>query len=84
MPLFEFLNKETGETFERIISNAEKDVYLEENPNIKQLLDAPMISMESQRFMGVKKVDSSWKDVLRKIHSKTPGSDLNNNSTIGF
>lgn len=84
MPLFEFLNKETGETFERIISNAEKDVYLEENPNIKQLLDAPMISMESQRFMGVKKVDQGWKETLRKVHEKTPGSNLNNNSTIGF
>ena len=84
MPLFEFLNKETGETFEKLISNADKDVFLEENPHIQQLLDAPMISMDSTRFMGVKKVDQGWKDVLRKVHSRAPGSELTKTSTIGF
>ena len=84
MPLFEFINTETKEVFEKIISNADKEEYLADNPHIKQLLDAPMISMDSTRFMGVKRVDQGWKDVLRKIHSRAPKSDLNNNSTIGF
>ena len=84
MPLFEFIDNNTNEVFEKLISNAEKDVFLEENPHIKQLLDAPMISMDSTRFMGVRRVDSGWKDVLRKINSRAPGSDLNNNSTVGF
>lgn len=84
MPLFEFLDTKTNETFEKIISNADKEIYLAENPHIKQLLDAPLISMDSTRFMGVKKVDQGWKDVLRKINSRAPNSDLNNTSTIGF
>lgn len=84
MPLFEFIDTKTNETFEKLISNADKDVYLEENPHIKQLLDAPLISMDSTRFMGVKKVDQGWKDVLRKINSRAPGSELNKTSTIGF
>jgi len=84
MPLFEFIDNNTNEVFEKLISNADKEVFLEKNPHIKQLLDAPLISMDSTRFMGVKKVDQGWKDVLRKINSRAPGSDLNNNSTIGF
>ena len=84
MPLFEFMDTKTNEVFEKIISNADKEVFLEENPHIKQLLDAPLISMDSSRFMGVRKVDQGWKDVLRKINSRAPGSDLNNNSSVGF
>jgi hypothetical protein len=84
MPIFEFIDTESGETFEKIISNNEKELFLEENPHIKQLLDAPLISMESKRFMSVRRVDQGWKDVLRKVHSKTPGSQLTNTSTIGF
>ena len=84
MPLFEFMDTKTNETFEKIISNADKEAYLNDNPHIKQLLDAPLISMDSSRFMGVKKVPNAWKDVLRKINSRAPGSDLNNNSTVGF
>ena len=84
MPLFDFLNTETNEEFEKFISNADKEVFLEENPQIKQLLNSTMISMDSARFMGVKKVDQGWKDVLRKINSRAPCSDLNKTSTVGF
>jgi len=84
MPLFEFKNHDTGEEFELFISGAEKDVYLTENPHITQLLDAPMISMDSRRFMGLRKVDQGWKDVLRKIDSRAPCSELSKTSSVGF
>jgi len=84
MPIYEFINNETGEQFEQIMSIADKEQYLQDNPSISQLLDAPMISMESQRFMGVKPIDQGWKDTLRKIHKRAPGSQLNNISSVGF
>lgn len=84
MPIYEFIDNTTGEQFEKFMSIASRDEFLESNPNISQLLDAPLISMESQRFMGVKKIDQGWRDTLSKIHKKTPGSELNNLSTIGF
>ena len=35
MPTYEFLNKETDEVFERIMSYDSKVEFLEENPNIQ-------------------------------------------------
>ena len=78
MPTYDFRNKETGEVFERIMKIADKKQYLLDNPHLEQaLLSAPAFTGD---HIIVKK-DSGFKEVLQKIHEKTPGSQLNTIST---
>lgn len=84
MPLFDFIDNNTKQEFEMFMSNQQKDIYLQENPHIKQLLNSTLISMDGSRFMSVRRVDNGWKDVLRKIDSRNPNNDLNKSSSIGF
>ena len=78
MPTYDFRNKETGEVFERIMKIADKEQYLLDNPHIEQaLLSAPAFTGD---HIAIKK-DSGFKEVLQKIHEKTPGSQLNQNSS---
>jgi len=70
VPTYKFLNTNTGEEFEDFMSISALDQYLQDNPNITQLVNgAPMIS--SGRGMG--KPDSGFRDLLKdmkKKHSK--------------
>lgn len=76
MPLYDFVNTETGEHFELQLKIAEKEEYLEQNPHIQQeYLTAPSIG-DAVR-MGIRKTDNGWKEVLNKVHQKSPGSQLN-------
>jgi hypothetical protein len=64
MPTYRFLNNDTGEEFEDFMGISALDVYLNENPNITQLVNgAPMI--HSGR--GLKKPDSGFRDILKNI-----------------
>jgi hypothetical protein len=64
MPTYRFLNNETGEEYEEFMSISALDTYLEENPNLTQLVNgAPMIS--SGRGMG--KPDEGFRDLLKHI-----------------
>lgn len=76
MPTYTFRNKETGETFEEFMSISGRDVYLEKNPHLETLITgAP--SLGDPVRLGVTRPDSGFKEVLQKIHEKTPGSRLN-------
>ena len=78
MPSYDFRNKDTGEVFGRFMKIAEKEQYLIDNPNIEQaLLSAPAFTGD---HVVIKK-DTGFKEVLQKIHEKTPGSQLNNFSS---
>lgn len=70
MPTYKFLNNDTGEEYEEFLKISELDNYLEENPNITQLVNgAPMIA--SGR--GMSKPDQGFRDLLKdmkKKHSK--------------
>lgn len=78
MPTYDFRNKETGEVFEKIMKIAEKEQYLIDNPNIEQtIVSAPAFTGDHV----VLKKDTGFKEVLQKIHEKTPGSQLNRIST---
>lgn len=70
MPTYRFLNNETGEEYEEFMSISALDTYLEENPNLTQLVNgAPMIA--SGR--GMSKPDEGFRDLLKdmkKKHSK--------------
>ena len=76
MPLYEFRNKETGEVFEKMMSISSKEEYLKENPNVESYISSAPPTIDSVR-LGVRKTDQGFKEVLQRIHEKTPGSQLN-------
>ena len=41
MPTYDFENKKTGEVFEKMMTIADKEQYLKDNPDIQQLLGMP-------------------------------------------
>jgi hypothetical protein len=75
MPLYDFKNKDTGEVFEKMMSISAKEEYLAANPNVESVLGANML-IDPVR-LGVRKTDQGFKEVLQRIHEKTPGSQLN-------
>lgn len=79
MPTYEFRNKETGEVTEQFFGSWKgRDEYLAQNPHLEQTMT------KAPAFVGdhvVIKKDSGFKEVLQKIHEKTPGSQLNKNSS---
>jgi hypothetical protein len=70
MPTYRFLNNDTGEEFDDFMSISALGNYLNENPNITQLVNgAPLI--HSGR--GMAKPDANFRDLLKNIkkeHSK--------------
>lgn len=80
MPLYEFHNKETGETFDKMMSISSKEEYLKENPHIVHMMGMPPL-IDPVR-LGVRKPDQGFKEVLQRIHEKTPGSQLNKTANI--
>lgn len=76
MPTYNFRNKETGEVFEKFMSISARETFLQENPNVETMISGTPMIVDPVRI-GVRKVDSGFKEVLQKIHSRTPGSRLN-------
>jgi hypothetical protein len=75
MPTYTFRNKETGETFDQFMTIASREQFLKENPNLETIISGAPMMMDPVRA-GVRKVDNGFKEVLQKIHSRTPGSKL--------
>ena len=78
MPTYEFRNKETGEVTESFMKISAKEQYLLDNPHLEQTMtSAPAFTGD---HITIKK-DTGFKEVLQRIHEKTPGSQLNQSST---
>jgi hypothetical protein len=75
MPTYLFKNTETGEVFEKVMKIAEFDSYKEQNPTHERYYDgfAPAFAGD---HVSIKK-DTGFKEVLQRVHEKTPGSQLN-------
>ena len=54
--------------------SSDREEFLQQNPNIETVISTPMV-VDSVR-VGARKRDSGFKEVLQKIHERTPGSDL--------
>ena len=65
MPTYDFLNTETGETFEKFLSLSGKDEYLKENPHIQQVHLGAMSIVSGVSVTG--KVPDGFKEVLAKV-----------------
>ena len=73
MPTYTFENTDTGDRFDKIMSMAERQEYLENNLNIKQLIVKPPSIGDSVR-LGLKKPDDAFRDVLKNVKKHHPGS----------
>ncbi len=80
MPTYDFINIETGEEETKFMSISAMEEYLKLNPNIRQKVGAPNIG-DSVR-LGIRKHDNGFKEVLQRVHEKSPGSDLNTKADI--
>ena len=73
MPLYDFLDMENNEVFEALFKFAEKDAFLEENPHIKQIMLKPPMIVSG---VGGVKTDDGFQDLLKKMASEHPDSNL--------
>jgi hypothetical protein len=78
MPTYDFRNKQTGEVTEHIMRMSDLDTFKEANPHLEQTITrAPAFAGD---HITVKK-DTGFKEVLQRIHEKTPGSQLDKTSS---
>jgi len=84
MPLYDFKDTKTGETFEKFMSISTKEDYLKDNPHIQQVIlsTANNSLIPPDRLDASRRKDGGFKEVLQKIHQRTPGSTLNKTSNI--
>lgn len=80
MPTYSFRNKETGEIFDEFMSISAREQYLIDNPHLETTLTTAPAVCDPTRI-GVAKKDTGFKEVLQKIHSRAPGSQLNKTSS---
>jgi hypothetical protein len=80
MPTYSFRNKDTGEVFDQVMRIAEREEFLKQNPHLESIITgAPAFT--GDHISVVKKHDTGFKEVLQRIHQKTPGSQLNKTSS---
>lgn len=80
MPTYVFRNKETGEQFEKIMKISELDTFREENPQLETVIQAVAFG-DPTKLSSTRKFDTGFKEVLQRIHEKTPGSQLDKSSS---
>lgn len=71
MPTYKFRNKETGDVFEKWMLMAEREPYLEANPDLIQM--PTLLNSVSEVGDFQNKTDGGWNEVLTRV-SKVPGS----------
>ena len=70
MPLYDFLNKETGENEEHMVKLADYDQFIKDNPHLqREFTTAGIISHAGGNI--VSKTSSDWRDHLKKIKKKS-------------
>lgn len=72
MPLYEFVNTETGDTWEDVMSYDDYKTYLAENPHVNPVYSISIIGGTGDRI----KTDSGFNDVLSRIAKANPHSPL--------
>lgn len=80
MPTYVFRNKETGEQFEKIMKISELDQFREANPQLETVIQAVAFG-DPTKLSSTRKFDTGFKEVLQRIHEKTPGSQLDKSSS---
>lgn len=72
MPIYEFMNKESGLIEDHLVKIADVEQFLLDNPLLtKTMTTAPSIGDPVR--LGVRKQDGGWREVLTKVSERTPG-----------
>ena len=87
MPTYVFQCDHCEESWERILRMSEYDLPCGEPcPHCateNKVHRVPVMPNHGDPFrMGITKPDSGFKEVLQRIHKRTPGSNLNTSSTL--
>ena len=75
MPIYSFKNKKTGEVHDALLKMDDRESYLSDNPDLKQIITkAP--SMGDSVRLGITKTPDSFNSLLKNIHKNSPGSKI--------
>lgn len=67
MPMYSFKNKDgSGEVFDLFMKIADREVYLQDNPQIQQVITSGTPMIDSAR-LGRAKPDQGFRDLLTSI-----------------
>ena len=72
MPFYTFENKTTGEVYTESMPMAERESYLKNNPNIRQLVTLP----NHVGMVGGIKNDGGWNEVMSRIGEHHKGTEM--------
>jgi len=81
MPTYLMKNTETGEIFEINCRMSEYDQYKLDNPTHERHYDGYAPSVGDPVRLGVRKMDTGFKEVLQKIKEKTTYADFDKTSS---
>lgn len=83
MPTYSFINNDTQEEFDIVMTISERDEYVKNNPNHTQILkSAPMMIQGHRSSSTSLGKNKGFKEVLNNIHKRTPGSVLNKTTDL--
>lgn len=74
MPTYTFLNQETNEVFDRLMSWSDRSVFLEQNPHIQGIIGNPTVGDPVR--LGIKRTDDGFREVLSRIGQNNYKSNL--------
>ena len=67
MPIYTFKNKDgSGEIFEKFMKIADREVYLQDNPQVQQVITSGTPMIDSAR-LGRAKPDQGFRDLLTSM-----------------
>lgn len=76
MPTYLFRNKDTQETFEKVMRIRELDKFKADHTELEQLVNgAPGLSDPVR--LGLVKPSDGFRDVLKNIKNNNPGNNIN-------
>ena len=71
MPTYTFQNTETEDIFDKFMSISDRDLFIEDNPHIKQIIGP--VNIVSGARVSTGKL-GGFKEVLQKVGEAHPGS----------
>jgi|AACY02.15.fsa_nt_gi hypothetical protein len=74
MPTYKFMNKESQEEFDVVMSYSELENFINENPNLQQVF---ILNIADPTRLGLRKPDSAFRDILKNVKKTNKGSNVN-------
>jgi hypothetical protein len=72
MPIYEFMNENTGEVEEHMMKHSEQEQFLKDNPHLKRgIYTAPGIDFDGGKGM-LQRAGDGWKEVQDRIKGGMP------------